>query len=520
MCAFKTFFVREPLSELFFSLVNDFSAEPAGYARILERHRIKAPELLHRSSLAEVSARQRARIGRTVDERFPRSYEPGDDDFDHLVFALKYDGVDLAVLGRIFRVIDRDALARRIGARPTSKYGRRIFFLFELLTGERLPLDDLTRGAHVPLLDPAEYFVAEGITSPRHRVVDNLLGDAGFCPIVRRSEALVGASARDLGARAREITSAIDPLLLARATAYLYTKETRSSFAIEREEPGSRIERYVAQLATIGERDLESEEGLTLLQREIVDPRYAEAGFRRAGDLEVYVGETVGFHEKVHHVGARSEVTPAMMRAWARMRPAVGAGGAVVDAACRSFAFVFIHPFGDGNGRLHRLILHSVLARRLYLPPRLVVPISAVLLADAASYDHALESFSARTLPLLEYVIDREGALTIVGEADDLYRYPDLTAVCEATFGWLERAIEVDLVQEIDFLRRFDEVRARMREIVEMPDRKEQLFIRLCLDNHGRLSRGKRRLFAELDDETVAALETTIREAFGAASTP
>lgn len=50
--------------------------------------------------------------------------------------------------------------------------------------------------------------------------------------------------------------------------------------------------------------------------------------------------------------------------AWARMRPVEGPGGAVVEAACRSFAFVFIHPFGDGNGRIHRLLLHNVLALR------------------------------------------------------------------------------------------------------------------------------------------------------------
>jgi len=46
-----------------------------------------------------------------------------------------------------------------------------------------------------------------------------------------------------------------------------------------------------------------------------------------------------------------------------------------------------------------------------------------------------------------------------------------------------------------------------MREIVEMPDRKEQLFIKLCLNNGGKLAARKRGNFAELDDTTVAALE-------------
>ena len=83
--------------------------------------------------------------------------------------------------------------------------------------------------------------------------------------------------------------------------------------------------------------------------------------------------------------------------------------------------------------------------------------------------------------------------------------------MCEATFGWLERAIEVDLVEELDFLRRFDEVRARMRAVVEMPDRKEQNFIKICLGNGGKLSARKRGLFAELVDATVAKLEEIVR---------
>jgi len=475
------------------------------------------PALLHGSVVADVSARKVMSIGTSIEETFPLSYWPGDDDFAHLVFALKYDGVDLYVLSTLFGSIDRDQLVRGIQAKPTSKYGRRIFFLFEFLTGERLSIDDLPRGNYVPALDPSEYFVAEGVPSARHRVIDNLLGDAGLCPIVRRTNTLEAASLEEFGERARQITLGVDPLLLARALSWLYTKETKSSFAIEREDPGDRIERFIAQLASVGSRPLDTEASLTELQRSFVDPRYAERGFRRAGDAEVYVGETIGFREKVHHVGARSDSTPELMSAWARLRPVSGPGGAVIEAACRSFSFVFIHPFGDGNGRVHRLLLHDILARRDYLPPSVVVPISAVIHRDALGYDRALESFSARILPLIEYSLDEDGELTIHNDTDALYRYPDLTAVCEATFRWLERAIEDELVAELDFLRRYDEVRARMREVIEMPDKKEQLFINVCRKNGGRLSARKRERFAELDDQTIAALETIVADVMGSA---
>jgi hypothetical protein len=49
--------------------------------------------------------------------------------------------------------------------------------------------------------------------------------------------------------------------------------------------------------------------------------------------------------------------------------------------------------------------------------------------------------------------------------------------------------------------------------VVEMPDRKEQNFIKICLDNGGKLSARKRNLFAELDDQTIAELEAIVRDA-------
>lgn len=503
--------------------MNVFQPRPAGYAHLIAKYKVNAPALLHESWLDDVSTRRTRTVGMTVEEQFPAAYAPGDSDIDHLVFALKYDAIDLAVLSRLFSVIDREELVRRIDEQPSSKYMRRLFFLFELLTGEHLPVSDLPRTPYCPVLEPSEYFVAAGRPVPRYRVHDNLLGDAGFCPIVRRTPALSAASTRDLGQRAQEITRSIDPVLLTRAISFIYTKETRSSFAIEHEEisAGSRMERFVAQLAAAGERPLDSEAALTELQNAFVDPRFAERGFRRNGEPEVYVGELLGFRAKVYHVGARSASTPALMAAWARMRPLEGPGGAVIEAACRSFAFVFIHPFGDGNGRLHRFILHDVLARRAYLPYRLIAPISAVLLADPQAYDRALESFSRRVLPLVEHKLDDAGELTILNDPDDLYRYPDLTAVCEATFGWLAHAIEKDLVEELDFLRRFDEVRAQMRDIVEMPDKREQLFIKLCLTNGGKLPNRRRDQFAELDDPTIAALEAILKTAMASsAGTP
>jgi hypothetical protein len=490
------------------------SENPVGYAWLMDRHGVRSPRPRHTSTVRTTAgSRIPKRDGFHEEESFPSQYRPADDDFDHLVFALKYDGVDLCVLKQVFAVIDPERFAAKILAQPTSAYGRRLFFFYELLTGHRLDIGELPKVAYCEALESEGYFVSVGVRRTRHRVIDNLLGDGTFCPIVRRTSTLENWTRRDFRARALEITSGTDALLLRRAIWYLYTKETKSSFAIEREEPGAKTERFAEQLGSAASVRFEDEAELVRLQNEMVQPPYGETRFRRSGDAEVYVGQTVGLKERIHHVGARSEVTPDLMTGWSRMRSLLGPGGAVVEAACRAFAFVFIHPFGDGNGRIHRLLLHSVLARRDYLPHHIVVPISAVILRHMDQYDQVLEDFSRRVMPLVDYRIDEEGEMTIASAPDDAYRYPDLTPQCEATYFWLDRALEEDLLQQLAFLRGYDEMIPRFRAIVEMPDKKEQLFIKLCLDNGGRLPKRKRDRFAELSDETIERLETIVAEA-------
>lgn len=46
-----------------------------------------------------------------------------------------------------------------------------------------------------------------------------------------------------------------------------------------------------------------------------------------------------------------------------------------------------------------------------------------------------------------------------------------------------------------------------------MPDRRASLFVRLCMQNEGRLSAAKRQRFPELDDAEIAAMEAAVRDA-------
>lgn len=81
----------------------------------------------------------------------------------------------------------------------------------------------------------------------------------------------------------------------------------------------------------------------------------------------------------------------------------------------------------------------------------------------------------------------------------------------EYLFDRIADTIEVDLKEELSFIRRFDAALQAVNRLIDMPNRRAQLFVRLVLQNNGRLSAGKREVFAELADAEVAALEAVVR---------
>ncbi len=106
-------------------------------------------------------------------------------------------------------------------------------------------------GNWVSALDTALQVGAPGRRSPRHRVVDNLIGNRRLCITVRKSDALSAAMASReiLRQRGEAVIAEHDAGVLQRASSYLYTKETRSTFAIEHERPTpKRAERFVRAL--------------------------------------------------------------------------------------------------------------------------------------------------------------------------------------------------------------------------------------------------------------------------------
>ena len=468
----------------------------------------------HESSVGGAAGRRTETAGGSVREVYPAKYWPGEGLGDQLEFALKYDGTNLLILARLFAAAPVDAVAEYVRSKPLGKYARRIWYLYELLTGNRLPIDDVRQGNYVDLLESDEYFTSEGIAIPRQRIRDNLLGDARFCPSVRRTERIKELEGSDLAERCRKLIAGYPADLLKRALVYLYTKESKSSFEIEHINPSAnRTERFVALLQLAEHEDFFHKEALLDLQNRIVDERFKDDNYRVNQN---YVGETVAWqNERVHYVSPKPGDLTALMEGMIAAHQRMGATATihpVVHAAVVAYGFVYMHPFEDGNGRIHRFLIHNILARRGFAPRGIMFPVSAVMLKRMDGYDASLEAFSKPLMPLVDYALDEQGRMTVVNETSDYYRYIDLTPQVQSLFEFIRETIEVELVEELRFLTNYNATKRTIQEVADMPDRLIDLFIRCCLQNHGRLSRRKREdLFSMLKDHELATMEEAVR---------
>lgn len=152
--------------------------------------------------------------------------------------------------------------------------------------------------------------------------------------------------------------------------------------------------------------------------------------------------------------------------------------GSVIASAVLAFGFVYIHPFEDGNGRLHRYTFHHVLAERGFNPPGVVFPISSAILERIDDYRAVLEVYSVRLLPFIEWNLTEKFNVGVTNETADFYHFFDATPHAAFLYNCVQKTIEVDLPYETEFLRRYDQFRAAIDDMFDMPTRTVDLLFR------------------------------------------
>lgn len=492
------------------------SGWPAGYSALLEHYVLQVPEPPYLTMIAE-----RHEPSPSSDwQVLPRRLKPDDTVEAHLEFALKYEGLNLSVLKALFETAtSSNMLVPLVRESPMGKYTRRLWFLYEWLTGRRLDLPDLEgRPRAVPVVDTSiQVAIPDGELSKRHRVRNNLPGTARFCPMVRWTDYLRSLAAEELDKQAREVVERTHPDVMARAAAFLLISDSQASFEIEGEAPPKdRARRWGKAIAEAGSRELTVDE-LVRLQRIVIgDARFVRIGLREEGGF-------VGPRDRrtrdplPEHISARPQDLLDLIEGIVayETRAAKTDIDPVIAAAVVAFGFVYVHPFEDGNGRIHRWLIHHVLAEADYNPPELPFPVSAAILRNLSTYRHTLESYSRPLLSCIDWETTEQKNVRVLNDSSDYYRFFDATAHAEFLYRCVRETVVRDLPEEVAYLEAYDQFVGRVQQIVDMPSDTIDLLHRFLRQNDGALSqRARTKEFGALTDDEIREIEQIHNECF------
>lgn len=484
----------------------------AGYGALIAAHDLTVPPPY---KIALISTKHKKYATDEWDVYTPR-HAPADTLAGHLTFALKYEGVGLYVLKSVFSVVSGDEIKNIIETEPTSQYSRRIWFFYEWLMGAMLDLPDMKTGNYVDALDVALQYPGPSENVPRYRVRNNLPGVKNFCPLIRKTEMLEAYIASNLDLKAEEALTPIRRDVLMRAAAFLLVKDSKASYAIEGESPPqNRLQRWGNAIGQAGLNNLSKEELLRLQTIVIENQRFIKYGWREHGGF-------VGEHDRVHgtpipdHISARWQDVESLIDGVIETNDKLQQSDfdPVLAATIIAFGFVNIHPFVDGNGRIHRYLIHHVLAKKGFTK-NLIFPVSAAILERLPEYKEVLEYYSFPRLNLIDWQPTPDNNVEVLNETIDLYSYFDATKMAEFLYSCVQQTIDETIPSEVDYLHKYDEFKYQVEQSYEMPDKMIALLVRFLAQGEGKLSkRAKEKEFDMLTAEEVVHIEGIYSETF------
>jgi Fic family protein len=174
-----------------------------------------------------------------------------------------------------------------------------------------------------------------------------------------------------------------------------------------------------------------------------------------------------------------------------------------------AFGFVLIHPFVDGNGRIHRYLIHHVLAKRGFAKKNLIFPVSAAILQRIPEYKEVYDHYTETRIDLIEWKPTSDNNVEVLNDTIDLYRYFDATRMAEFLYSCVEQTIDEIIPDEVEYLRKYDEFKYKLEQSFEMPDKMVALLVRFLEQGNGVLSkRAKDKEFRMLSETEIKEIES------------
>jgi hypothetical protein len=495
-----------------------------GYRFLSEEFRIVPVQAFVTISQAG-AARKTETIDGVIVNTIPRARAPGHSVPEHLIHAIKNEGIHLEFLARVFARIEPHALTDFLLATPNGVYTRRLGFFYEWLTGRAITgFPGVGVGNYVNALDPQHYFVAQRpVNNQRWRVRDNLPGTANYCPTVRMTPAVNASLLYPIDEKLVELEAEFGPDLIARSARWLTHKESMQSFAIEREQNEvTRIQRFAWTMEFLTGKVAEplSEATMKDLQDAILGESslLSHRGLRRS---PVFVGTDSLKGAIVHYIGPHWDHIKALLDGLDTFDKLTSENPtlSIIRAAVLSFGFVYIHPLVDGNGRISRFLINDTLRRDGAVPRPFILPVSATITSTSkqrSGYDNALEQFSA---PLMRHYAQayRFGQerkaddgrrfnieFDAYEEALPAWQYPDFTFQAEYLADIIRITVEHEMRGEAAILRDFHTLRAAVKELIDGPDAEIDRIVRSIRSERGTISNKLKKEFPRLADAELS----------------
>lgn len=501
-----------------------------GFKALAERYRIALVQPLRVESVIGTTRMSHESNGH-VERKYPASYQPADDFAGHFEFGLKYEDIHLEFFARLFASVGPAPIEAWCRRSPFGQYARRTGFLYEWLTGKPLDVPDVTNGGYVDALSAQQYLTrVEPLRVRRWRINDNLPGVPAFSPLVRRTQAVQEALRFDLGAALRDLNQTFGADILVRTASWLTLKESRASFLIEREaDKADRIQRFAHVIAKYCGHieDPLGDDSLRVLQAGILGHDALGLGLRRS---PVFVGQATLREDIVHYIAPPFEMLVQLLDGLKAFELATRGAEPLARAAAIAFAFVYIHPMRDGNGRIHRFLINDTLIRDKAVPDGVILPISATIVSSIdfrARYDRTLEVFSRPFMQRYtasyrfgELVVYEDGTRSnlIFDDYDDAqfaWRYPDLTEHVLYTAQVVAHTVGTEMADEARVLVIFQRAQEQLKEVLEMPDQDANRIIRSLRENGWQVSGKLKKAYPQLDDTHRAErVVQAVRSAF------
>jgi len=444
-------------------------------------------------------------------------HQPDETLYKQLVFALKYEGVNLLLFKKLFEQLPIKEVMHLLQIEPTGQYSRKMWFLYEWLMDKKLDIPDLSIKKAIPLIDEKLQYAIKGKSSTRHRIINNLPGTRDFCPLIHRTDKLDNYIASDFAEQKSTYLKGIHKDILQRASAFLLLKDSKASFTIEGESPKSkRAARWGQAIGQAGGKPMSKEELLRLQQLVIENSRFVNMGFRIdggfVGDRDRTTGEPIP-----DHISARwqdvEQLTAGLIATGEQLQQTEM--NAVLVASVIAFGFVFIHPFVDGNGRIHRYFIHHMLASMGFSQQGIIFPVSASILDRIDDYRKVLESYSLPLLDFIEWKTTKDNNVEVLNETIDYYRYYDATVQAEFLYDSVYDTIKNIIPAEVMYLEQHDNFKRFLDDEFEMPDKLVATVVRFLEQNNGKFSkRAREKELAKLTEQEAKTIALQFQDIF------